>query len=146
MESENGSGELMTEWVESTTGLERVVEVGLRVAPTVASVATAAVDIAQVIGSTPEAPVRIVGIGVEGNRVVVTLAITIGTTSDITSGAATARMAVGLVARLVECLAHYDPAFTALPDPDSVDALIGSRVDEQPGTLARAMCVLAGQA
>lgn len=136
----------MREWVEGSAGLQRVVEVGLRVAPTVACVPAAAAAISQLIESHHEAPVRIVGVGADTNRIVVTLAITVGTTSDVTSGAPAARLAVGMVARLIESLAPYDPAFTALPDPDSVDALIGSRVDEHPETLARAMCVLAGQA
>lgn len=136
----------MREWVEGTAGLQRVVEVGLRVAPTVACAPAAAAAMCELLESPLDAPVRIVGVGTEGNRIVVTLAITVGTTTDITAGAPAARLAVGMVARLVESLAAYDPAFTALPDPDSVDAMIGSRVDEEPNTLARAMCVLAGQA
>ncbi len=136
----------MREWVEGTAGLQRVVEVGLRVAPTVACAPAAAAAMCELLESRLDAPVRIVGVGTEGNRIVVTLAITVGTTTDITAGAPAARLAVGMVARLVESLAAYDPAFTALPDPDSVDAMIGSRVDEEPNTLARAMCVLAGQA
>lgn len=136
----------MREWVDGTSGLERVVEVGLRVAPTVACAEAAATVISQLLECATEAPVRIVGVGSEGNRVVVTFAITVGTTADITAGAPAARMAVGMVARLVESLEAYDPAFTALPDPESVDAMIGSRVDEEPESLARAMCVLAGQA
>ena len=136
----------MREWVEGTAGLQRVVEVGLRVAPTAACVSAAAASISQAIALSHDAPIRIVGIGSEGNRVVVTLAVTVGTTSDISSGAPAARLAVGMVARLIEDLAAFDPAFTSLPDPDCVDALIGARVDEEPHTLARAMCVLAGQA
>jgi len=136
----------MREWVDGTAGLQRVVEVGLRVAPTLACAPAAAAAISEVIGCSQEAPVRIVGVGSEANRIVVTLAITVGTTSDITAGAPTARLAVGMVARLVDELSAYDPAFTALPDPDSLDALIGARVDQEPETLTRAMCVLAGQA
>lgn len=136
----------MREWVEGTAGLQRVVEVGLRVAPTAACAPSAAAAIAQILDSSHDAPVRIVGIGAEGNRIVVTLAVTVGTTSDITAGAPAARLAVGMVARFIESLSAYDPAFTALPDPDSVDAMIGSRVDAEPETLARAMCVLAGRA
>lgn len=136
----------MREWVEGTVGLQRVVEIGLRVAPTAACAPAAAEAIAQLISSSREAPVRIVGVGTEGNRIVVTLAVTVGTTADVAAGAPAARLAVGMVARLIECLAAYDPAFTALPDPDSVDAVIGARVDERPETLSRAMCVLAGQA
>jgi hypothetical protein len=136
----------MREWIDGTAGLQRVVEVGLRVAPTVACAPAAAAVISQVLAASHEAPVRIVGVGAEGNRVIVTLAITVGTTADISSGAPAARAAVGMVARLVESLGAYDPAFAALPDPDSVDAMIGTRVDEAPQTLARAMCVLAGQA
>lgn len=136
----------MRTWIEGTAGLQRVVEVGLRVAPTAACAPAAAEVIAQVIETSHEAPVRIVGVGAEGNRIVVTLAVTVGTTSDVAAGAPSARVAVGMVARLIECLAAYDPAFTGLPDPESVDAVIGARVDAQPETLARAMCVLAGQA
>jgi hypothetical protein len=136
----------MRESKEGTAGLQKVVEVGLRVAPTAACAPAAAAAISQILDSRLDAPVRIVGIGTEGNRVVVTLAITVGTTTDITAGAASARMAVVMVADLIESLVQYDPAFTALPDPDSVDAMIGARVDEEPETLARAMCVLAGQA
>ncbi len=136
----------MREWVEGTAGLQRVVEVGLRVAPTRACVPAAAAAIAGVIALSHEAPVRIVGVGSEANRVVVTLAVTVGTTSDITAGAPAARLAVGMVARLIDELSAYDPAFTSLPDPDSVDARIGTRVEQEPDTLARAMCVLAGHA
>ena len=136
----------MREWGDRTAGLQRVVEVGLRVAPTAACAPAAAAAIGQILESRLDAPVRIVGVGTEGNRIVVTLAITVGTTTDITSGAPASRLAVGMIAHLVECLAQYDPAFTALPDPESVDARIGARVDEEPETLARAMCVLAGQA
>lgn len=136
----------MREWEESTAGLQRVVEVGVRVAPTAACAPAAAAAIVQILDSRLDAPVRIVGVGTEGNRIVVTLAITVGTTTDITAGAASARLAVVMVAHLIECLAQYDPAFTALPDPNSVDAMIGARVDAVPETLARAMCVLAGQA
>ncbi|MGI9136432.1 MAG: hypothetical protein ACR2JS_05130 [Candidatus Nanopelagicales bacterium] len=136
----------MRDWMDGTAGLQRVVEVGLRVAPTVACASAAAAVISQVLEGSHEAPIRIVGVGAEGNRIVVTLAITVGTTTDISAGAPAARMAVGMVARLVESLGSYDPAFTALPDPGSVDAMLGSRVDEAPESLARAMCVLAGQA
>lgn len=136
----------MRAWVEGSAGLERVVEVGLRVAPTIACAAAAAGVISQVLDSAHEAPVRIVGLGAEGNRVIVTLAITVGTTDEISAGAPAARLAVGMVARLVDCLGAYDPAFTALPDPESFDAMIGSRVDEAPESLSRAMSVLAGQA
>jgi hypothetical protein len=69
-----------------------------------------------------------------------------GTTTEITTGAPSARRAVGMVARLIESLSAYDPSFTALPNPGSVEALIGSRVDEEPQSLERAMCVLAGKA
>jgi len=136
----------MRTWIEGTAGLQRVVEVGLRVAPTAACAPAAAAEIAQLVDAGGEAPVRIVGVGTEGNRVIVTLAVTVGTTTEVTSGAPAARLAVAMVARIIESLSAYDPAFTALPDPDSIDAQIGSRVDEAPETLERAMCVLAGQA
>jgi hypothetical protein len=136
----------MSEWVDGTAGLERVVEIGLRVAPTASCASSAAAAIAQELESSHEAPVRIVSVGAEGNRIVVTLAITMGATTDITTGAPAARRAVGMVARLIDSLSAYDPSFTTLPNPDSIEALIGSRVDEEPEVLERAMCVLAGKA
>jgi diacylglycerol kinase family enzyme len=101
--------------------------------------------IVQELESFLEAPVRIVSVGAEGNRIVVTFAITLGSTTDITTGAPAARRAVDMVARLIESLSAYDPSFTTLPNPDSVEALIGSKVEEKHEILERAMCVLAGQ-
>jgi hypothetical protein len=136
----------MREWVDGTSGLQRVVEIGLRLAPTTACASTAAAVIARELDSSLEAPVRIVGVGTGGNRIIVTLAITVGTTTEVTTGAPAARRAVGQVARLIESLSAYDPSFTALPNPDSVEARIGTRVEEEPKNLERAMCILAGQA
>ena len=135
----------MSGWVDGTAGLERVVEIGLRIAPTAACASRAATAIAQELESSHEAPVRIVSVGAEGNRIVVTFAITMGSTTDITTGAPAARRAVNMVARLIESLSAYDPSFTTLPNPDSVEALIGSKVEQKHEILDRAMCVLAGQ-
>jgi GTP cyclohydrolase FolE2 len=136
----------MSAWVDGTVGLQRVVEIGLRVAPTAACASSAASVIVQELESSLEAPVRIVSVGAEGNRIVVTLAITMGSTADVTTGAPAARRAVNMVARLIESLSDYDPSFTTLPNPDSVEALIGSKVEQKHEILDRAMCVLAGQA
>ena len=135
----------MSAWMDGTAGLQRVVEIGLRVAPTAACASSAASVIVQELESSLEAPVRIVSVGAEGNRIVVTLAITMGSTTEITTGAPEARRAVGMVARLIETLSAYDPSFTTLPNPDSVEALIGSKVEQKHEILERAMCVLAGQ-
>jgi hypothetical protein len=135
----------MSGWVDGTAGLERVVEIGLRIAHTDACASRAATAIAQELESSHEAPVRIVSVGAEGNRIVVTFAITMGSTTDITTGAPAARRAVNMVARLIESLSVYDPSFTTLPNPDSVEALIGSKVEQKHEILDRAMCVLAGQ-
>jgi len=135
----------MSAWVDGTVGLQRVVEIGLRVAPTAACASSAASVIVQELESSLEAPVRIVSVGAEGNRIVVTLAITMGSTADVTTGAPAARRAVNMVARLIESLSDYDPSFTTLPNPDSVEALIGSKVEQKHEILDRAMCVLAGQ-
>lgn len=135
----------MKEWLAGTAGLERVVEVGIRLAPTASGSATAAEAISRVLGQNPEAPVRIVGLGAEGGRVIVTLAVTLGTPSQITAGAPSACGAVAILDRLVTELAAYDPAFTALPDPDSLDARIALGVQSDPATFDRAVGVLSGQ-
>jgi len=135
----------MKEWLAGTAGFERVVEVGIRLAPTAGSSSQAAEAISRVLETGAGAPVRIVGLGAEDGRVIVTLAVTLGTPAQITSADPAARSAIALLERLVSELAAFDPAFTALPDPDSIDARIAHGVQSDPGTFDRAVGVLSGQ-
>jgi hypothetical protein len=128
-----------------TQGLDQLVVLGLRIAPTLSRCAGAAAEIARVMDAGPSTPVRIAGVGQDGSRVVVTLAITLGTVSDIKAATPAARDAVTFIAGLVAELRDFDPAFIALPDHASADARIASHLRESTGmTLPVVMASLAG--
>ena len=128
-----------------TQGLDQLVVIGLRIAPTLTRCAGAAAEIARVVDAGPSIPVRIAGVGQDGSRVVVTLAITLGTVADIKQASPAARAAVTFIADLVSELSDYDPAFIALPDLVSADARIAGHLGESCDlTLPVVMASLAG--
>ena len=88
------------------------------------------------------AAVRIAAVGREGSRVIVTLAVTLGTVDEVKSSAAPARAAVELLAQLVERLHAFDPAFTALPHRSSIDARIAAEIHREGVTLDDAVIAL----
>lgn len=124
-------------------GLERIVELGLAISPTESAAVRAANDIASVLEEHPRTPVRIAAVGRSASRVSVTLAVTLGTVEAIREGATEVADAMSLLQQLVDDLATYDPAFTALPDSESIDAQIASYIDEGELTLETSMAVLA---
>ena len=120
-------------------GLLPLVEVGLRLAPTAAAAQTAATEISRCLEQAPSAAVRIAAVGREGSRVIVTLAITLGTADEVKSSAAPARAALELLAQLVERLHAFDPAFTSLPHRSSIDARIAAEIHRERVTFADAV-------
>ena len=117
--------------VLTDSGLLPLVEVGLRLAPTAAASTRAAAEIARCLEEAPAAAVRIAAVGSEGSRVLVTLAVTLGTADEVKSAAAPARAALELLASIVERLAAFDPAFTSLPHPSSTDARIAAEIERE---------------
>jgi hypothetical protein len=111
------------------SGLLPLVEVGLRIAPTAAAAEAAATEISRCLEQAPSAAVRIAAVGREGSRVIVTLAVTLGTADEVKACAAPARTALELLAQLVERLEAFDPAFTSLPHGSSVDARIAAEIE-----------------
>lgn len=117
--------------VITDSGLLPLVEVGLRLAPTAAASAAAAAEIARCLEQAPAAAVRIAAVGREGSRVLVTLAVTLGTVDEVKSAASPARAALELLASIVERLAAFDPAFTSLPHASSTDARIAAEIERE---------------
>ena len=120
------------------SGLLPLVEIGLRLAPTVTGASAAAAEIAACLEQAPSAAVRIAAIGRQGSRVLVTLAITLGTVEEVKASAPAARSAVTLISELIERLSSFDPAFTGLPHPASTDSRIAAQVErDRRGLKAR---------
>lgn len=123
-------------------GLTRHVEVGLRLAAPVASAAVLAKSLGGLFDEVPTVPVRLVGAGLDRGRVVLTVAVTLGTVEEIKAAGPSSVAAVEVIRRIVESLAGYDPAFAVLPDPQSAEAALARRLVEDgaiagSGLLAR---------
>lgn len=104
-------------------GLQRHVDIGLRIAPTTQLAAMAGKSLALLLDEWPSVPVRIAGLGSDGTRVHITIAVTLGTLEDVKTSAASSRDAVALIQAIVDRLACYDPSLVELPDPKSVEAV-----------------------
>jgi hypothetical protein len=108
--------------IDQYAGLHRSVEIGLRLAPTLASAAAVAKAAASYIDRDEAVPVRLAGLSQEGSRMHITLAIGLGSIDDVKVAAPNSRAAVLLLETLVTELSAYDPALVALPDAASPEA------------------------
>ncbi len=106
------------------------VEVGLRLAPMATAAPAAARDVVEELAGGFPAK-RLVGLGTDGSRVIITLAIAIGTPEEIRSGAEASRDAVVYVHDLVSRLGYADPALVAFPEGGSVESVIATHVETQ---------------
>lgn len=107
-----------------------VIEIGLRLAPMMSAAPHAARDVLEAIDN-PWPQMRVVGLGSQGSRVVITLAVAIGTPEQVRSGDDTSREAVVYLHDMVERLGYADPALVAFPEGNSVEAVIAHHVDTQ---------------
>jgi hypothetical protein len=114
--------------VSTYAGLRRELEVGLRIAPTRASAIPAAKAVASYLDADPRVAVRLVGLSRDDSRVLITVAVNLGTIDEIKSAHATSRAALALIQTLVDHLAAYDPAFVTLPHPASPEASLATQV------------------
>ena len=117
---------------DTYAGLRREFEIGLRLAPTRASAAVAAKSLAAFLDAEPGIPVRLAGLAADDSRVLITIAVTLGEISDIKVAGESSRAAVRLLQQIVDHLAAYDPAFTAIPDPSSAEARLAAHVLASP--------------
>ncbi len=114
--------------IDEYAGLRRELEIGVRLAPTRASAAPAAKALAAFLDEQPGVPVRLAAIATDESRVLITVAVTLGTVDDIKTAAPDARAAVRLLQRIVDDLAGYDPAFVTLPSPAAAEARLAAHV------------------
>lgn len=114
------------------SGMRRELEVGLRLAPTAVAAPAAAKSLAAYLDSEPDVPVRLAGLSVDSSRVLMTIAVTLGTIDDIKVAGDTSRAAVCLLQRIVDDLSACDPAFVAVPDPMSAEARLAAQVTAHP--------------
>ncbi|MBK9740431.1 MAG: hypothetical protein IPO93_13175 [Actinobacteria bacterium] len=114
--------------IDEYAGLRRTVEIGIRLAPTVAGAVPAAKSVASYLDADPSVPVRLAGISRDGSRVHLTLAINLGTVDDVKVAAPQSRAAVLMIASIVERLSAYDPSLVTLPHPSSPEARLASAV------------------
>lgn len=111
-----------THRIDEYAGLRRELEIGLTLAPTRASAVAAAKSIAAYLDDDPRVSVRLAGLGASDSRILITLAVTLGTVDEIKIADARSRTAVTFLQRIVDELAAYDPAFVTLPAPSSFEA------------------------
>jgi hypothetical protein len=135
--------------IDEYAGLHRTFEVGLRLAPTMASAAAVAKATASYLDREDSVPVRLAGLSREGSRMHITLAISLGSIDDVKVAASNSRAAVLLLETLVEELSAYDPALVALPDAHSPEAqravdATRRRSSESTGEVADARLVTVG--
>lgn len=116
----------------SYAGLTRLVEVGIVVAPTHATAVAAAKSLAAFLDDAPAVPVRLAGVDVTGSRLLLTIAVSLGTVEEVKVADAPARSAVVLLQSLVDEFSAYDPAFVLLPDPASDAAQLAARLVSAP--------------
>jgi hypothetical protein len=114
--------------IDEYAGLRRELEIGLRIAPTVASAIPAAKAVASFLDESPAVTVRLAGLTCEDSRVLITVAICLGSIDEIKSADPVARSAVQLIGRIVRSLSAYDPAFVTLPQSSSIEAVIAAHV------------------
>lgn len=122
--------------------LRRSLDIGLRIAPTVAAATPAAKALAARLDDI-STPVRLAGISRDGTRIHLTLAITLGEIDDIKSGAPGPRAAVRSLQRLIEEMSAYDPALVLLPDRSSPEARLAAEITRRARTSGHAPWVSA---
>ncbi|MBI1350186.1 MAG: hypothetical protein GC156_03620 [Actinomycetales bacterium] len=129
------------ESVDTYAGLRRVLDVGVRIAPTRQTATAAAKALSAFLDAEPAVPVRIAGLAADDSRVLITLAVTMGDIDDIKVAAPEARAALELIQRIVDELACYDPAFATLPRPSSAEARLAAHVMAHPEQMSMALAV-----
>lgn len=127
--------------VDTLAGLRRDVEIGLVIAPTPAHASAAASSLAAFLGECAEVPVRLAGVASTGSRILITLAVTLGSVDDVKVASPQARSAVLLLQRLIDEFSSYDPSFVLLPDPESPEARLADHLSASRAPLNLAEAV-----
>ena len=122
--------------------LQRSLEVGLRLAPSLSGALPAAKALAAHLDTLDGVAVRLAALGREGSRIHLTLGVTLGTIDDIKVSGDGSRRAVRALHALIEAMPSCEPALVALPDPASPEARLADQV-QRTATLPLAVRELA---
>lgn len=109
-------------------GLSELLEVAVRIAPMQAHAAAVAKSLATLIAEHPAVPVRLAAISRTDSRVLLTLAVGLGSPDEIRTADACACDAVSLLYGITAGLASADPALVEMPAPDSAPARNAERL------------------
>ena len=121
-------GHMNVELFDDYAGMRRELEVAVCLAPTRASAVPAAKALAAFLDSDPGTAVRLAGLACDDSRVLITLAVCLGSIDEIKTADPASRAAVVLIQRIVDDLAAYDPAFVTLPEPASAESRLAMHV------------------
>lgn len=102
--------------------LTRSLDVALRLAPTPASAAQAARQLASVIAEHPGVAIRLAGVESAGPRIHLTIAISLGEIDTVRTADTPSRAAVAALGDVITHLAAFDPALVTMPRPESDEA------------------------
>ena len=109
-------------------GLSELLEVAVRIAPMQAHAAAIAKSLATLIADHPAVPVRLAAISRTDSRVLLTLAVGLGSPDEIRTADTCACDAVALLYGITNGLASADPALVEMPAPDSAPARNAERL------------------
>ena len=108
--------------IDDYAGLRRELEIGLSLAPTRAIRRRGRQVHRRLLDDEPRVAVRLAGLGSDDSRILITLAVTLGTIDEIKVADPRSRTAVLFLQRIIDELSAYDPAFVTLPAPTSFEA------------------------
>jgi hypothetical protein len=114
--------------VDGFAGLRRDLEIGIALAPSRASAVPAAKALAAFLDEASGVPARLAGLAANDSRVLITLAINMGSIDDIKTAGPGSRAGVRLLQRIVDDLACYDPAFVAVPAASTAESRLAAHV------------------
>lgn len=117
-----------TQFDSEFAGIDKEVELGLRLAPSHQAANRAACSLAHLISLHPSVPVRLAGVGLVRTRVHLTIAVSLGALDQVKTGGPRACASVAFLRALVDSMAAFDPCLVAIPDPSSIEAQHAKRL------------------
>ena len=118
-------------------GIDKEIEIALRVAPSFQAAGRAAASLAHMIALHPGVAVRLAGVEVSRSRVHLTIAVSLGSLDEVKVAAPAPCSSVAFMRALVNSMSAFDPAFVQVPDPRSREAIQASEIAITGSTSAR---------
>jgi hypothetical protein len=103
-------------------GLDRHVDVALRLTTPPDNAAAAARAMGAILAEFPAVPARLAGVGHRHGDVELTFVVTLGSVEQVAQSSPDARDALAVLHRITTSLSAYEPCFTTIPERDSIEA------------------------